>query len=179
MSDEMIYYDGALYHADDFSDEFLAHYGVPGMKWGRRKARSEKRAINKEYRNKISSLNNKSNSDYKVANNQYKAGKISKEQRNKKYDDIERKYEKNYDNLLTERGNKKRAVNYRRKQAIKANKANYKANYKAARKKNPVKTNPFLIDSRYTSARANGANKKQALANVYTRSYDRKSIYNR
>lgn len=36
---------GELYHADDFTDEQLEHYGVKGMKWGRRKARSAGQSI--------------------------------------------------------------------------------------------------------------------------------------
>ena len=32
----LIYIDGELFHAEDLSDEVLTHYGVPGMKWGKR-----------------------------------------------------------------------------------------------------------------------------------------------
>jgi hypothetical protein len=42
MSDYIYTSDGELYHADE-----LYHYGVPGMKWGKRKARYEARTTRK------------------------------------------------------------------------------------------------------------------------------------
>lgn len=40
----LIYIDGELYHADDFSTEELLHYGVPGMKWGKRRGGTDRAA---------------------------------------------------------------------------------------------------------------------------------------
>lgn len=65
------------------ADEFLAHYGVMGMKWGVRKddglpTRAETRAINKEYRAKTvtkarSAYNAGLSESLKVAKKKYKA----------------------------------------------------------------------------------------------------------
>ena len=40
MTYELVYIDGELFHADQLSIETLSHYGVPGMKWGKRKSGS-------------------------------------------------------------------------------------------------------------------------------------------
>lgn len=40
----LIYIDGELYHAEDFSTEELLHYGVPGMKWGKRRGGTDRAA---------------------------------------------------------------------------------------------------------------------------------------
>lgn len=42
-----------LAHGQELSEDFLAHYGVPGMKWGTRRARG---AINKTFRSERKSL---------------------------------------------------------------------------------------------------------------------------
>lgn len=40
MTSELVYIDGELFHADQLSIETLSHYGVAGMKWGKRKSGS-------------------------------------------------------------------------------------------------------------------------------------------
>ena len=40
MTYELVYINGELFHADQLSIETLAHYGVAGMKWGKRKSGS-------------------------------------------------------------------------------------------------------------------------------------------
>ena len=40
----LLYIDGELYHAEDFSTEELLHYGVPGMKWGKRRGGADRAA---------------------------------------------------------------------------------------------------------------------------------------
>lgn len=40
----LIYIDGELYHAEDFSTEELLHYGVKGMKWGKRRGGTDRAA---------------------------------------------------------------------------------------------------------------------------------------
>ena len=40
MTYELVYIDGELFHADQLSIETLSHYGVAGMKWGKRKSGS-------------------------------------------------------------------------------------------------------------------------------------------
>ena len=40
----LIYIDGELYHAEDFSKEELLYYDVPGMKWGKRRGGTDRAA---------------------------------------------------------------------------------------------------------------------------------------
>ena len=57
MSD-LIYHNGALYRPEDLSDDELSHYGVPGMKWGKRKSSSKSSAKKSFTRKTISEAAN-------------------------------------------------------------------------------------------------------------------------
>lgn len=68
MSD-LVYLNGELYHASDFSDEYLAHYGVKGMRWGKRKARKAYRSgkISKDQYKSAKKDLKKQGREYKLA----------------------------------------------------------------------------------------------------------------
>lgn len=84
----LIYIDGELYHAEDFSTEELLHYGVPGMKWGKRKAAKQERSNirqgtkqriqqnNVEYSRSLKKLESKHVGVEKKLVSDHKAGKI-------------------------------------------------------------------------------------------------------
>lgn len=57
MSD-LIYHNGSLYRPEDLSDDELSHYGVPGMKWGKRKSSSKSSAKKSFTRKTISEAAN-------------------------------------------------------------------------------------------------------------------------
>lgn len=84
MSEYILTADGQIYHADYYNKE-LYHYGVKGMKWGRRKASYETSDIRKSY-------------DQAKANK-----KAARKAYNKAYD----KYAANPLNAFTKKGAKK------------------------------------------------------------------------
>lgn len=175
MSD-LIYHNGELWHAEDLSDDVLMHYGVKGMKWGKRTMRKQQlKPLKKQY---VRDLDNQ-NYDYmrkvvglRLAKSDGKIDKSTYRAKTRGADDA-------FNKSAAERQAKYRADVEAVKAAIKANRQQYKQNYKQARAANPIKTNPLLINPLYTSARANGANRKQALANVYTKQYTKRAIYDR
>ena len=174
---ELVYVNGELFHAEDLSEDTLAHYGVAGMKWGKRTLRKK----NAEVSGKHLAIQKSITAEYKAKKAKikadYKTGKIDKatakaaiRKTGDKYVNISDKaFERN---AAIQDGNFKK-----RKQAVKSNKADLKAANKAYRKEGPVARR--LLSNRVTEARATGATRKQALANAYTGNYTKKMIYDR
>lgn len=175
---ELVYVDGALYHSEDMSDEFLAHYGVKGMKWGRRKLREK---------------NNKAWDRYAEASNRAAAsyaGQVSKAKMLKKSGQIDRQMYKQKKNEAFDRFSSRESAaanRYRetvkknkleRKNAIRANKQALKADAKK-RSSESGKQYRKLLSNHYNAARANGASRTQALVNTRTHNMTRQMIYNR
>lgn len=175
---ELVYLDGALYHSEDMSDEFLAHYGVKGMKWGRRKLREKnnkawdrhERELNRAglvYDNQVAKLKNLKGYG-KIDRKTYKQQKNKAlEKLASRENEITRKY------VETVKKNK-----MERKNAIRANKQAFRADVKK-RRSEPGKQYRKLINADYNAARANGASRTQALLNTYTGNISRELIYNR
>lgn len=174
---ELVYLNGELFHAEDLSEDTLSHYGVKGMKWGKRTLRKSNVEVSKKH----NAIQKSISAEYKAKKTKikadYKMGKIDKatakaaiRKAGDKYVD---KSDKAFDrNLAIQTGNVKK-----RKQAIKSNKTNLKAANKAYRKEGPMARR--LLSNRVTEARATGATRKQALANAYTGNYTKKMIYDR
>lgn len=107
----LIYIDGELYHAEDFSTEELLHYGVPGMKWGKRKAARQERASirqgtkeriqrnNAEYTSSLKKLESKHVGIEKKLVSDHKAGKIDSKTFEAKRSKNARDYQDLSDNL--------------------------------------------------------------------------------
>lgn len=175
---ELVYLDGALYHSEDMSDDFLAHYGVKGMKWGRRKLREKnnkawdrhEREINRAgmaYDNQVAKL--------KVLKGYGKIDrKTYKSQKNKALEKLASR-----ENEITSKyveAVKKNKME--RKNAIRANKQALKADAKK-RSSESGKQYRKLLSNHYNAARANGASRTQAWVNTHTGNMSREMIYNR
>ena len=174
---ELVYVNGELFHAEDLSDEVLTHYGVPGMKWGKRTLRKKNVEVTKKHVAIQKSISADYNAKKAKIKADYKTGKIDKATAKaairKTADKYGAKSDKAFErNAAIQDGNYKK-----RKQAVKSNKANLKSANKAYRKEGPVARR--LLSNRVTEARATGATRKQALANVYTGNYTKKMIYDR
>lgn len=177
MSD-LVYVDGALYHSEDMSDAFLAHYGVKGMKWGRRKLREK----NKKAWDRYAEAANRAADSY--------AGQVSRAKMLKKSGRIDRQmYERKKNEAFDRFSSRESAAanGYRetvkknkmeRKNAIRANKQAFRADVKK-RRGEPGKQYRWLINSDYNAARANGASRTKSLLNAYTGNISRELIYNR
>lgn len=75
MSEYILTADGQIYHADYCNDE-LYHYGVPGMKWGRRKAKYETSNIRKRY-DSAKANKKAANKSFNKAYNKYQANPLN------------------------------------------------------------------------------------------------------
>lgn len=175
---ELVYLDGALYHSSDISDEHLAHYGVKGMKWGRRKLRAKnnqawdrhEKSLNRaglEYDNRVAKLKNLKRYG-KIDRKTYKQKKSEALNRlSRRENEITGKY------VETVKKNK-----MERKNAIRANKQALKADAKK-RSSESGKQYRKLLSNHYNAARANGATRTQAWMNTHTGNISRQMIYNR
>lgn len=178
MTEQLVYIDGELYHADDFTSEELAHYGVKGMKWGRRKLRQKNnQAFNRyaERSNKSAAVYDRQVRDLKAKR---KAGQIDratyKAGKNKAFDSFAGK-EARYASQYRDTVKRNKA---KRKEAIKKNRA--KAAEEAFNYSNQSgKGYRQFLSSDINLARANGLSRGQALRNAYTGNYSRERIYNR
>lgn len=75
MSEYILTADGQIYHADYYNEE-LYHYGVKGMKWGRRKARYETSDIRKRY-DQAKANKKAANKAFNKAYNKYAANPLN------------------------------------------------------------------------------------------------------
>lgn len=75
MSEYILTADGQIYHADYYNDE-LYHYGVKGMKWGKRKARYETSDIRKRY-DQAKANKKAANKSFNKAYNKYAANPLN------------------------------------------------------------------------------------------------------
>lgn len=175
---ELVYVDGALYHSEDMSDEFLAHYGVKGMKWGRRKLREK----NAKAWDRYEKNSNRAGLEYD--------NRVAKLKNLKRYGKIDRKTYKQLKNDALDRLSRReleisgkyaetvKKNKLERKNAIRANKQALKADAKK-RSSESGKQYRKLLSNHYNAARANGASRTQALVNTRTHNMTRQMIYNR
>lgn len=178
MTEQLVYIDGELYHADDFTSEELAHYGVKGMKWGRRKLRQKNnQAFNRyeERSNKSAAVYDRQVRDLKAKR---KAGQIDratykagKRKALDAFSEKETRYATQYSDVV--KRNKAQ-----RKDAIRKNRAKV-ADEASNYSRQSGKAYRRVLSSDINLARANGLSRGQALRNAYTGNYSRERIYNR
>lgn len=178
MTDQLVYIDGELYHADDFTDEELAHYGVKGMKWGRRKLKQK----NNEAFNRYSESANQTTRAYSNQVNdlraKYKSGQIDratfdagKAEAFRSFKDARVKQHAAYASEVSR--NKKQ-----RREAIRNNARNALdeiEDYSST----PGKAYRRFLSNDVNLARANGLSRGQAVRNAYTQFYTNQRLYDR
>lgn len=178
MTNQLVYIDGELYHADDFSDEELAHYGVKGMKWGRRKLRQKNRAALDSYLEK----SKKSAADYdntiKDLKAKRKSGQIDRATYRKNadkafYDFVEQ--DNRYANQYRDTARRNRTE---RRDAIQKNGINALREIDAYSSERGKAYRKFLSND-VNLARANGLSRGQAVRNAYTQFYTNQRLYDR
>ena len=75
MSEYILTANGQIYHADYYNEE-LYHYGIKGMKWGKRKARYETSDIRKRY-DQAKANKKAANKSFNKAYNKYAANPLN------------------------------------------------------------------------------------------------------
>lgn len=105
---ELVLYDGELWHAEDLSGDYLAHYGVKGMKWGQRRNNRKIKQLERKRSRKIGQIRRTRNKQlkwYRMSERDALSNDIYRRQlKNKKYDGtITRKERKELRSLNTYR----------------------------------------------------------------------------
>lgn len=174
----LVYVNGALYHSEELSDDFLAHYGVKGMKWGRRGLKAK----NKEAWGRYANESNRAAASY--------AGQVRKAKQMKKYGLIDRSTYKQKRNEAYDTFSKRQAdAASRYVSDVKQNKADRKAAIKNNKrafnntvseyKNESGKVYRHLLNKNYLGARAAGKTRGQAYREAYTGRTRKEMIYDR
>ena len=166
MSEYILTADGQIYHADYYNEE-LYHYGVKGMKWGKRKARYETSDIRKRY-DQAKANKKAAWKSYSKAYDKYQANPLNTftKKGTERWNDVLNKADASY---KADKQYKK--VKKERKQAIKSTardierRANYKDKmvYNSATYKKAAK---YVVDNNLTVAEATKKAKGAAQRNT-------------